>query len=266
MGDKSYDVEEFLNRFEDGSDLYNGPCPIDTIIPGDFDGDILEDNEIRRLRMNIAISDCHDLDSEVVEMVRFFNENGLVTRMSCQGHNETNMSMFWIEFDPVITLEDIVKFQKGFLNWQGNFCSNGSFGEIVYLAGGEVDKHWRYMAASITAANDDLNEWKQHQDELNKLHPIKNFIELNYDNIVLDVTNVNHDLLLQKLKEDYINHLYELDGAHFVAIWNCDLQGFEDDCDIYLDTSSKTYRMAELVYQDNSWYYRFTSTDEFLNE
>lgn len=264
MDDKDINyVEGLLNKFGMETD---GPCSVDTVLPGDFDGDVLDDDEIRRLCMNIAVKDCHDIDPEVVPMVQFFNENGLVTSMSCQGHNQTNMSLFWIEFDPSITEQDIVRFQSEFLNWQGNFCSNGSFAQVAYVCDKEIHRRWKYIAASSVAANDDLNEWKNHQDELSKLHPIKNFIELNYDNIVLDVTNVDHDLLLAKLKEDYINHLYELDGAHFIAIWNCDLQGFEDDCDIYLDTSSETYRMAELVYQDNSWYYRFTSTDEFLNE
>ena len=33
------------------------------------------------------------LDSEVIPLVKFFNDNGLKTCMSCQGHNKTNMSM-----------------------------------------------------------------------------------------------------------------------------------------------------------------------------
>lgn len=261
-----YDWEEFLNKLEDGS-AFDGPCPVNTMMPGDFDGDALDEESIERSRnMNIIIKSWEDLDPEVVPMVQFFNENGLVTRMSCQGHNQTDMSLFWIEFDPSINELDIMRFQEKFLNWQGNFCSNGSFAQIAYVGDGEPHRCWKYIAASSVAANDDLSEWKHHQDELSKLHPIKDFIELNYVNIVLDVTSVDHDLLLAKLREDDINHLYELDGSHFVAIWNCDLQGFEEDCDIYLDIASETYRMAELVYQGNNWYYRFTCTDEFLNE
>lgn len=237
------------------------------MMPGDFDGDALDKESIERSgSMNISIKSWEDLDPEVVQMVQFFNENGLVTRMSGQDHNQTNVSLFCIEFDPSIGEEDIAQFQKKFLNWQGSFCSNGSFAQVAYVYDGDLHRCWRYIAASSVAANDDLNEWKDHQDELSKLYPIKNFIDLNYVNIVLDVTNVDHDILLAKLRDDDINHLYELDGSHFIAIWNCDLQGFETDCDIYLDISAETYRMAELVYQDGNWYYQFTSTDEFLNE
>lgn len=46
-----------------------------------------------------------ELDKRVIPLVRFFNENGLPTNMSCQGHNKTNMSMFWIEFDKTVTQE-----------------------------------------------------------------------------------------------------------------------------------------------------------------
>ena len=33
------------------------------------------------------------LDSEVIPLVKFFDDNGLKTYLSCQGHNKTNMSM-----------------------------------------------------------------------------------------------------------------------------------------------------------------------------
>ena len=59
-----------------------------------------------------------ELDKRVIPLVRFFNENGLPTNMSCQGHNKTNMSMFWIEFDKTVTQDDIVKFMRNHLNWE----------------------------------------------------------------------------------------------------------------------------------------------------
>lgn len=43
--------------------------------------------------------DKNQLDPEVIPLVEYFNRVGLPTCMSCQGHNSTNMSMFWIEFD-----------------------------------------------------------------------------------------------------------------------------------------------------------------------
>lgn len=136
------------------------------------------------------------------------------------------MSMFWIEFDPEVTEKDIIRFQNKFLNWQGNFCSNGSFVNIVSVADQEVDHHWRYMAATIEAADDDWKEWRKNRikqdledhdnklddiikmivdgsDELNlnqedskcKWIPMKDFGDFNYANIALDITGVDRELL-----------------------------------------------------------------------
>ena len=52
------------------------------------------------------------IDPGVISMVKFFNENGLPTHMSCQGHNKTTMSMFWIEFDRSVTEDNILNFMK----------------------------------------------------------------------------------------------------------------------------------------------------------
>ena len=71
------------------------------------------------------MSTIRAIDPGVIPMVKFFNENGLPTHMSCQGHNRTNLSMFWIEFDPSVTEEDIVSFQRNHLDKLGGFSSNG---------------------------------------------------------------------------------------------------------------------------------------------
>lgn len=34
------------------------------------------------------------LDPAVIPLVKFFNDSGLKTYMSCQGHNQTNMSIW----------------------------------------------------------------------------------------------------------------------------------------------------------------------------
>lgn len=57
------------------------------------------------------------------------------------------------------------------------------------------------------------------KDSKCKLILINNFIDFNYSNIVFDITEVDHSLLMKKLKEDYVNHLYELEGSNFIAIW-----------------------------------------------
>lgn len=98
-----------------------------------------------------------------------------------------------------------------------------------------------------------------------ELIPIKDFIDFNYSNIVFDINKVDRNLLLEKLKQDYVNHLYELEDSKYIAIWNCDLQGFKDHDDIYFDTFAETYMMAELVYRDDNWYYRIID-DAIPNE
>ena len=72
-----------------------------------------------------------ELDEKVIPLVQFFNANGLPTLMSCHGHNKTNLSMFWIEFDKTVTEADIVAFMRGHLNWVGMFCSCGRFAKRI---------------------------------------------------------------------------------------------------------------------------------------
>lgn len=106
------------------------------------------------------------LDKEVIPLVEFFNKNGLPTCMSCQGHNQTNMSMFWIQFDKSVTEDDILNFMKKHVGRHGSFCSNGRFAKRVIgthcVPNGVWSKieSWNYFAATIEAANDDLHKWQ----------------------------------------------------------------------------------------------------------
>lgn len=101
------------------------------------------------------------LDLGVIPLVQFFNERGLVTHMSCQGHNKTNMSMFWIEFDPSVKEDDIVKFQREHLNKWGGFNSNGRFVLRLIASATGVAHSWEYMAATQEAADMDLYNWTE---------------------------------------------------------------------------------------------------------
>ncbi len=105
------------------------------------------------------------LDQNVVPMVKFFNENGLKTSMSCQGHNKTNMSMFWISFSDEITINDILRFMQNHLDWCGQFISCGRFAKRVFGGYSVLDQMWKttecwcYFAATVEAANEDLSRW-----------------------------------------------------------------------------------------------------------
>ena len=105
------------------------------------------------------------LDPLVIPIVQFFNENGLKTIMSCQGHNRTNLSMFWVEFDKSVTAEDILHFMRNHLDWRGQFTSCGRFAKRVFGGYSVIDQTWQtteywcYFAATVEAANKDLSDW-----------------------------------------------------------------------------------------------------------
>lgn len=110
------------------------------------------------------------IDSGVIPMVKFFNENGLPTNMSCQGHNKTNMSMFWIEFDKTVTEDDILNFMKNHLSSQGTFVSCGRFAKrligfynVKTMEWNKIES-WNYFAATVDAADADLQRWQQDED------------------------------------------------------------------------------------------------------
>lgn len=129
----------------------------------------MENNKRRVIAISQYIES--ELDKRVVPLVQFFNENGLPTSMFCQGHNETTMSMFWIEFDKTVTQDDIVKFMRKHLTWMGNFCSCGRFAKRVIAYTSVTDyseavrECWCYFAASAIAANADLYRWTHDAGE-----------------------------------------------------------------------------------------------------
>ena len=100
-----------------------------------------------------------DYDPLVIPMVEYFNSHGLKTSMSCQGHNKTNMSMFWIGFDKSITEEDIIKFQQHHLDANGNFCICGRMNKRYVAGKNGLWTRFEYDAATVEAADMDLLRW-----------------------------------------------------------------------------------------------------------
>lgn len=100
------------------------------------------------------------IDKMAAPLVAFFNSNGLKTTMSCQGHNKTTMSMFWIGFDHSVTESDIVNFQQNHLDQCGGFAACGRFVRRVVVLKDGVRHSWEYMAATVEAAEEDLKRWQ----------------------------------------------------------------------------------------------------------
>lgn len=111
-----------------------------------------------------------DLDPLVIPMVKYFNDNGLKTIMSCQGHNRTDASMFWIQFDDSVTSEDIQGFMKRHLDQYGIFRHYGQFAKNmngcynVVSQKWNIIEAWRYLAATPEAADADLKNWNSAED------------------------------------------------------------------------------------------------------
>ena len=84
---------------------------------------------------------------------------------------------------------------------------------------------------------------------------INDFLDYNYENIVFDITGVDKDDVKQKLLKDHVNHLYELDDAKYIAIWNCDLQGFRRKREIHFDSCEPVYTLAKLTKRDGELLY-----------
>lgn len=114
--------------------------------------------------------DYSKLDPLCVDIVKFFNRQGLATKMCCQGHNDTTQSLFYVQFEDDIVTDDILDFQKRFLDSRGSFCACGHFGKRVFLCSdykqgnereGQVIEIWEYVAGGFAAAEADLKRWTQ---------------------------------------------------------------------------------------------------------
>lgn len=103
-----------------------------------------------------------ELDPGVVSIVGYFNDHGLPTVMSCEGHDKTKMSMLWIQFDDSVTEDDIINFQLKHTDpYWDSFASCGRLVQRVYWGGTSVVKTWQYMAATKEAAAFDLKYWME---------------------------------------------------------------------------------------------------------
>jgi hypothetical protein len=92
------------------------------------------------------------MDPAVLPLVNYFNSIGLKTHMSCEGHNKTNKSMFWIEFDKNVTEADVEAFLIQLKKKYGTFATCGCFAMRMFPGPKYTMRRWRYMAATHEAA------------------------------------------------------------------------------------------------------------------
>ena len=94
---------------------------------------------------------------------------------------------------------------------------------------------------------------------------IEDFVEdLNYELILLDITQVDKEVLRSRLKKDYLNKLWRLDDAEFLYVENCDYQGEEIE-----RTEDCCYKLKDYIDKDGFSLYLLQydeSTSEFYYE
>ena len=110
------------------------------------------------------------IDPECLPLVEYFNRHGLTTAMSCQGHNNTNMSMYWIDLPQALV-------KKTLSGSSRSICL--AYWVILHPTGGlpcaciwlwmitdayVLLKGWHYFAATVDAAFEDLEQWKSYDN------------------------------------------------------------------------------------------------------
>ncbi len=106
-----------------------------------------------------------ELDPGCVPIVKYFNEHGLPTKFSCQGHNKPGCRLFYVIFDSCVTEKDIILFQKRHVDYLGNVVKCGRFyQEVIYFPKAEAEmqvRHlWKYVAANVEESYVDLEHWE----------------------------------------------------------------------------------------------------------
>lgn len=105
--------------------------------------------------------DYNELDKNIVDLVKYFNENNLPTRMSCDGHNgRQSYGYMWVDFAKEIGEEEILQFQSQHLNPYGHFSYSGCFFERVTLINTEVERRWRFIVHDKQRKDKMLRQWR----------------------------------------------------------------------------------------------------------
>lgn len=101
-----------------------------------------------------------EIDRGARGMVRYFNNFGLPTKLSCAGHLGTRMKRFWIEFQENVTDQDIARFMQAHTGKDHDFCANGMFcSRYDKPFDGNIVKTIQYTAPDTLSAMLDLTDW-----------------------------------------------------------------------------------------------------------
>jgi len=85
-----------------------------------------------------------EIDVECRQMVKLFNDIGLTTKFSCQGHNNILQNSFQIIFDDLINDNSIINFISKFNNVYTHPPFQGKFLKWMRKMNGKIVSNWTY--------------------------------------------------------------------------------------------------------------------------
>lgn len=103
-----------------------------------------------------------EVDVECRDLVRLFNECGLKTKYSCQGHNGGVLDYYYIMFDDNITDSHIESFIGKFENKHSHSPFVGKFVKWMRKIPGEIKCNWMYQLTG----KDDLENYRRAKIDL----------------------------------------------------------------------------------------------------
>ena len=103
----------------------------------------------------MKIIDYSKIDKKCIEMIKFFNEIGLITKFSCQGHDNGDNNSFEIIFDNSIEDNDVLIFLEKYSNKYNHTPFIGKFTKWMRKIDDEIVSNWIY---SISYGNYKVNQ------------------------------------------------------------------------------------------------------------
>jgi len=97
--------------------------------------------KMRKL-MNIPYE---DIDPKCKDMVKLFNNVGLITEFSCQGHDNTYSNSFQIMFSDFVNDKDINNFLSNFDEHPTHTPIIGCFKKWARKHQGSIKSNWEYI-------------------------------------------------------------------------------------------------------------------------
>ena len=96
-----------------------------------------------------------EIDLKCRDMVKFFNDIGLITEFSCQGHDDVCNNSFQIMFADCVVDKDINNFLSNFDNHPTLSPIIGEFLKWMRKHKGSIISNWRYV---ISYGNHKMNQ------------------------------------------------------------------------------------------------------------